>query len=88
MAKPLKAAGNTVEEKLGEVGSGLRGVGRAFGKQAQAVEQAMDERIAAAVERASGPVVTEISELKARIQELSSKVENLQTRRERPEASQ
>lgn len=85
VAKSFKTAGTNVEEALGGAGSGLKRVGRVVGKRAEAVEHAMDERIAAVVERAGAPVMVEMGELKARVEELSKKIDHLQTRREKPE---
>jgi hypothetical protein len=87
VAKPLRTAGNTVEEAFNEAGTRLKGVGKAVGRGAEAVEHAMDERIAAVAERVSAPVRAEIGELKARIDELSKRIENLQTNSSRHDDS-
>jgi hypothetical protein len=85
VAKPFKSAGAKMEDAMGGVGAGLKDVGRAVGRRAEAVEHAMDERISAAVERAGAPVLAEVTELKARIAELTNKLDSLQTRREKQE---
>ena len=87
IATPFKAAGETVEEALGGVGSRLKSMGQAVGKSAEAVEQAIDDRIAAVVQRTGAPLLSEMNELKSRVEELSRKIENLQTKRDRPEKS-
>jgi polyhydroxyalkanoate synthesis regulator phasin len=87
VAKPLKTAEDKVEGALGDVGARLRGVGRAVGKGAGAVEHAMDERIAAAVQQAEAPVLAEIGDLRGRIEDLTKKIESLQSRRGKQEDS-
>ena len=85
VAKPLKTAGSSVEQALGEVGAGLKGVGQAVGKRAEAVEHLVDERVAAAIERSGAPLLAEMGELKNRLEDLTKKIESLQNKREKPE---
>ena len=82
VAKPIKAAGGSVEEALGGVGARLKGVGKVVGRRAGAIEHAVDDRIAAAAERAGAPLASEMGELKTRVDELSKKIESLQARRD------
>ena len=66
-----------------------KGVGQAFEKGSGAVAHAMEDRIAAAVQRAGAPVLAEISDLKARLEDLTQKIEHLQTSRpEKPDRSE
>jgi len=85
VAKPIQAAGDAVEETLGDVGTRLKDVGMVVGRRAEAIERAMADRFAAVVERAGAPIVAEVGELKARVEELSKKIEDLQTKRDKPE---
>jgi len=71
-----------VEEALGGVGARLKGVGKVVGRRAGAIEHAVDDRIAAAAERAGAPLASEMGELKTRVDELSKKIESLQARRD------
>ena len=80
VAKPFKKAESKVEDALGEVGTRLKGAGQ---KSAEAVERAMDERIAAALDRAGTPLMAEIGHLKGKVEELSKKIEALQSKREK-----
>lgn len=81
VAKPLKAAEGTVGEALGEVGAKLRNVGQAMGRRAEAMERAVDDRIANAAQQAGAPLMAEMGELKNRLDELSKKIEAMQGKR-------
>lgn len=78
---PLQKAERGLSDALAGVGTRLKEVGSRLGKGAEAVESAMDERVAAALAHAGAPLMTQMEELKDRVEELTAKVESLQAKR-------
>jgi polyhydroxyalkanoate synthesis regulator phasin len=84
ISAPLKMGEGGVTEILSGAGTKLKGFSTTLGRGAQKVEGAVEERIAAVLERTQQPVRTEIQELAKKVEELAGKVAQLEAKGQEP----
>lgn len=82
--EPLKKAADGAASALEDAGAKLKVMGKKLGEGAGKMEAALDQKIAAALERTEGPLRDEVRNLAAAVDQLTRKIEQLQTKRDKP----